>query len=183
MKIDWDLIIKIVIPLLMLLLGHILDRVFARKPKLISYLGHVSAFTLNNENQTQVFTHAIVVRNTGRETANNVRIGHFVLPSDYQIYPSIPHAIEPIPRGGAEIVIPKLIPGEQLTISYLYFPPLTWDRVNSYTKSDEAFAKILRVIPAPQLPKGAIALLWMLIFIVVTTIIYFIVQIVMALLA
>lgn len=84
MNINWDLVVRIVVPLGTLVLGRFLDRWLTKKPKLISYLGHVSAFTLSNESHTQVFTHAIVVRNEGREAANNVRVGHYVLP-DYQL--------------------------------------------------------------------------------------------------
>lgn len=176
MIVDWDLVVKIAVPLVTLFLGRSLDRILTKRPKLISYLGHVSSFTLNVENRIQVYTHAIVVRNAGREAANNVRIGHNVLPRDYQIYPSIPHSIENAPSDGSEIVIPKLVPGEQLTISYLYFPPLTWDRINSYTKSDEGFAKILNVIPTPQPPRWQTALFWILVFVGATTVLYAAVQ-------
>ena len=176
MIIDWDLVIKIGIPLATLFLGRFLDQILTRRPKLISYLGHVSSFTLNTPNKMQVYTHAIVIRNAGREAANSVRIGHHFLPLDYQIFPSVPHSIENPPTGGSEIVIPKLVPGEQLTISYLYFPPLTWDRINSYTKSDEGFAKILNVIPTPQPARLVIALFWFFVFVGVTTLFYIAVQ-------
>ncbi len=143
--------------------------------KLISYLGHVSAFILRDEKRTQVYTHAIVVRNAGKKTANNVRIGHNQLPPDFQIYPSVPHKVESIATGGSEILIEKLVPGEQITVSYLYSPPLTWGQINSYTKSDEGFAEILNVVPTPQASKWVINLLWVLIGIGVIAIIYVIV--------
>jgi hypothetical protein len=60
MKTDWDLIIKIAVPFLTLIIGHFIDRFFAKRPNLISYLGHVSSFTLSDANKTQVYTHAIV---------------------------------------------------------------------------------------------------------------------------
>lgn len=175
MNINWELVIKIIVPLGTLVLGRFLDRWLTKKPKLISYLGHVSAFNLSDDNRTQVFTHAIVVRNTGREAANNVRIGHHVLPN-YQIYPSVQHAVEQIQTGGTEIVIPKLVSGEQVTLSYLYFPPLTWDRINAYTKSDEGFAKILNVIPTPQPPRWVIRLFWFLVFVGIVTLVYLAVE-------
>jgi hypothetical protein len=177
MNIDWDLVIKIGIPLVTLFLGRFLDQILTKRPKLISYLGHVSSFILNNpQNKTQVYTHAIVIRNAGREAANNVRIGHNFLPPDYQIFPSVPHSVVNPPTGGSEIVIEKLVPSEQLTISYLYFPPLTWDRINSYTKSDEGFAKILNVIPTPQPPRLVIALFWFFVFVGVVTLFYMVAQ-------
>ena len=177
MTINWDIVIKIVVPLATLILGRFLDRWLSKRSKLISYLGHVSAFVLRGEAQTQVFTHSIVVRNAGREAANNVRIGHYILP-DYQLYPSVPHTVEAISTGGSEIVIPKLVPEEQITISYLYFPPLTWDKINAYTKSDEGFAKILNVIPTPQPSKWVIRLFWSLVFIGVTAVLYILIEII-----
>lgn len=176
MTIDWDLVIKIAIPLATLVLGRWLDQIFAKKPKLISYVGHVSSFALQNPNQppTNVFTHAIVIRNAGRIAASNVRVGHHTLP-DYQIFPAVPHQRLPLQGGGAELLIPKLVPGEQITISYLYFPPLTWDRVNSYTKSDEGFARILNVIPTPQPPRWLVRSFWALVFVGATAVLYVIV--------
>ncbi len=173
MQINWDLVVKVAVPLATLFLGRWLDRILAKKPKLVSYLGHVSSFSLQGQNQqiTNVFTHSIVVRNTGRSAANNVRIGHNTLP-DYQLQPAIPHQQESIPGGGAEIIIPKLVAGEQVTISYLYFPPLTWDRVNTYTKSDEGFARILNVLPTPQPPKWLAHLLWAMVFVGSATLLY-----------
>jgi hypothetical protein len=65
MNVDWDIIIKISVPLVTLILGKYLDQWLAKRPKLISYLGHTSAFTLRGDNPVVVHTHAIVVRNVG----------------------------------------------------------------------------------------------------------------------
>ncbi len=79
----------------LLILGKYLDRWFTRKPKLISYIGHVSAFTLRTDPPKPVYTHAIVVINVGRLHATNVRIGHAVLPENYQVIPtSASHRLE-----------------------------------------------------------------------------------------
>ena len=172
MSIDWNLVVKISVPLGTLVLGKYLDRWLAKRPKLISYLGHVSSFTLHGQNPMQVYTHAIVVKNAGRVAANNIRVGHNVLPQNYQLIPSVPHTVVQIQTGGAEILIPKLVPNEEITISYLYFPPLTWNQINSYTKSDEGFAKVLNVLPIPRPSKWVIALLWALIFIGVVSLLY-----------
>jgi len=86
--INWDIVVKIGIPLLTLVLGKYLDEWIAKKSKLISYLGHVSAFTLRDDKKTSVYTHSVVVRNVGRAATNNVRLGHHILPENYQINPS-----------------------------------------------------------------------------------------------
>jgi hypothetical protein len=172
MNVNWDIVIKIVIPLGTLILGKYLDRWLSKRPKLIVYLGHSSAFNVRSQEPFTVHTHAIVVRNTGRETANQVRVGHNVLPDNYQLYPAVPYTVECTQGGIAEIVIPKLVPGEQITISYLYFPPLLWNQINAYTKSDEGFAKVLNVLPTPQLSKWLVAIMWSLIFIGVVSLVY-----------
>jgi hypothetical protein len=175
LPIEWDIVVKILVPLVTLVIGKGLDQWAGKRPRLISYLGHVSSFTLTDPLQTQVYTHAIVVGNTGRAAANNVRIGHHYLPN-VQVYPRISYSTHETPGGGAEIVIDKLIPGEQITVSYLYFPPVTWDRINAYTKSDEGFAKILQVIPTPQLSRWALWAIRALLFVGVTSLLYVAVQ-------
>ena len=56
-----------------------------------------------------------------------------------------------LPDESVEILIPQMVRSEQITISYLYQPPLTFDQVNTYAKSDEGFAKITpMVVVAPQ---------------------------------
>lgn len=175
MNIDWDLVVKISVPLGTLFLGKYLDRWLAKRPKLISYLGHASSFTIRGNAPGNIHTHAIVVRNAGRAAANNVRIGHHTLPDHYQLQPPIAHTVERDPSGAAEIVIPKLVPGEQVTVSYLYFPPLLWSQINSYTKSDEGFAKTLNVLPTPQLAKWLLFAIWTLLFLGGLVVLYFLV--------
>lgn len=123
----------------------------------------------------QVNTHTIVVKNTGKKTANNVRIGHYVLPPSHQVFPPVSYEVvnAPTPNTAAEIVIPNtLVPDEQVSITYLYFPPVTWDHINSYAKSDECMAKIINIIISEQLNKTVIFLLWSLIFVGASTLIY-----------
>jgi hypothetical protein len=175
MKIDLELVLKIVVPFGTLILGRYLEKWLTKQPKLISYLVHVSAFTLSNESRTQVFTHAIVVANVGKKASNNVRLGHNVLP-DYKIHPSIRYTVEEVPGGGKEIVFPILIPNEQVTISYLYFPPLLWNQINSYTKSDEGFAKILNVLTTPQMPKWMKRTVWSLVAVGIATVAYILIS-------
>ena len=68
------------------------------------------------------FTHSVVLRNSGRRPATNVRLAHPYLP-DFNVFPSVGYRVENLPGGGREIVMPTLVPNEQVTISYLYFPP------------------------------------------------------------
>ena len=145
MNIDPIAMAKLISPFVTLIIGIIIEKLSERRAKLISFIGHVSSFTLNNEEKTPVFTHSIIVRNTGRKTANNVRLGHNVMPVNVTVSPKIEYQIKEFQGGGSEIVIPTMVPKEQITISYLYFPPITWDQINTYTKSDEGFAKIVNL--------------------------------------
>lgn len=172
MPFDLDVIAKLLSPLLAALLGAIAKRYFEAKPKLISYLVHTSAIPLNDDNKTLVHTHCIVVRNAGKKTAHNVRIGHNILPKGFQIYPPLNHIVQEGTNGSAEILIPTLVPNEQVSISYLYFPPLMWNQVNSYTKSDEGLANIINAIPTPQPPKLVVLTIWILMFLGASTLIY-----------
>ncbi len=79
----------------------------------------------------------------------NVRIGHAVVPLCYDLSPATKHEISRIPEGGWEILIPTMVPNEQVQISYLYFPPVTWNQINSYTKSDESMAEVIHNLPGP----------------------------------
>ena len=86
--------------------------------------------------------------------------------------------VSELPGGGREILFPSLVPGEQVTVSYLYFPPVIWDQVNRSVKSDEGLAKVIQVIPMKQYPQwlnrlmavlffaGAISVLYVLVVLV-----------------
>ena len=152
--IDWQVVATIAAPIVALFFGVWVNRRFESRPILVSYYGHVSAFT-HHPAQGQpinVHTHAIVLRNAGRRTATNVRIGHNVLP-DFNIWPQLNYSVGSLPGGGQEIIIPTLVPGEEITVSYLYFPPLTVAGINTGIKSDQGFARPITVLLQRQYPK------------------------------
>ena len=103
--------------------------------------------------------------------AKNVRLGHKVLP-DYNIVPNTKYEVSRLPGGGNEILFPTLVPSEQITISYLYFAPNTYAEINTYVKSDEGLAKVIDVIPAPNLAFWQKLLLYILLFVGGSTVIY-----------
>lgn len=119
---------------------------------------------------SHIHTHAMIVRNVGKKTAHNVRIGHANFPFSYTIHPPMNHRLD---RFGpaAEIVLPTLVPQEEISISYLYFPPLLWSNVVGPLKCDEGMAKALKVIPAAPLPRPVLFGLWGLAFVGASTIV------------
>ena len=151
MRIDWTLFARYAAPIVALFAGAVLNRLLERREKLISYLWHANAVTVRPPGGVPqaVHMHSIVVRNAGRTPSLNVRIGHTVLP-DFSVFPSVAYEVHELASGGKEILFPSLVPGEQVIVAYLYFPPLLWSGVNTYTKSDGGLAKILQVLPTPQ---------------------------------
>ena len=166
MTIDWNVLATIASPIAALIIGVILDRLFENRPRLISYLGHVSGIRLHRTKEekedTTVNTHSVVLRNAGRKTAKNVRLGHNILP-DYQVMPDIQHEVIDLPNGGKEILFPTLVPKKQITITYLYFPPTYWSQINTHIESDEGPGKFVSVLPTPQLPRWLTTIIWILI--------------------
>jgi hypothetical protein len=116
------------------------------------------------------------VRNAGRKAAHNVRLTHGILPVHITVYPPVQYTIQRNPEGSGEIVIPVLVSKEQVTVSYLYFPPLLWNQINVNTKSDDGFAKIINVIPMPQPRKGILAAVWALVFVGASFLFYWLVR-------
>jgi hypothetical protein len=179
-NIDWQLVVDIIVPIACVFLGAWATRRFESRPALISYYQHVSAFkySLDTGQQVDVFTHAVVLRNAGRRAATSVRIRHRVFPAHFNVWPSVAYAIEELPGGVRELVIPRMVPGEQITISYLYHPPLTVADIHDGIKSDEGFATAIPVLLQRQFPRwmtrtltllsaiGAAAVLYVLILII-----------------
>lgn len=180
MDLDSETIAKIAAPVLSGILGILIKHYLEARSKIVSFIGHASAFTIQGEHPAVIHTHAVVVRNTGRKAATNVRLSHAVLPINVTVYPPVQYTIERNPEGAGEIVFPSLVPKEQVTVSYLYFPPLLWSQINVSTKSDEGFAKIISVIPIPQPNKAVIACLWGLIFVGASFLMYWLVRLAIA---
>ena len=163
MAVNWGVVATFASPILALFVGAWFDRFIAARPRIISFLLHASAVTMRGmENPITVNTHSIVIKNPGRTTATNIRVGHIVLP-DFHVYPDVHYETNDLPGGGKEILIPRLAPQKQITITYLYFPPLTWQQINTQTAVDDGAAKIVNVLPTVQPPAGVRYVLWFLV--------------------
>ncbi|KKK48481.1 hypothetical protein LCGC14_3144670, partial [marine sediment metagenome] len=152
--IDWQIVAIIAAPIITLFIGAALNHFLQNRPKLVAHYGHVSGFhsQRGDEEPINIHTHSVVIRNVGRKSAKNIRVSHNYLP-DYSVYPDITYEVNVLPGDGAEITIPTLVPKEEVIISYLYFPPITYGQILTTVKSDEGSAKIINVWLAPIVSK------------------------------
>ena len=176
---DIDLVIKVGMPIFMLFLGIAVNRYFENREKLISHLGYIASHKLapaeEGKEPTVVNTHSVIIKNTGRKAAKNVRLGHNYLPN-VNVYPDIAYSIGDLPGGGKEIVFPTLVPKKEVTISYLYFPPSTWAEINTHIESDEGPAKVVNVLLQQQPKPIALKIVWFLIFMGLVATVYGLVE-------
>jgi hypothetical protein len=170
-------------PIVALFIGVWLNKLAEDRPKLVTYISHTFAIRLNPPNEgapaLQVHTHSLVIRNIGRKPAKNVRIGHNVLPN-FQVFPQIQYEVVTLPSEGSEILFPTLVPREQITINYLYYPPVLWSNVNTLEKSDEGLARRVNVLLTRQYPKWFQLLSAIMFLLGVATLVYWVARLVIA---
>jgi hypothetical protein len=179
MVIDFSLFGRIAEALVIAVLGMFVGRAIERRPRVIVFYGHVGAFQLQPSGQLPgggVHTHSVVIKNTGKLAARNVRLPHRLAltpPLNFSVDPPNDFTRTPLAGGGEQIIFPVLVPGQQVTISYLYFPPLTYGQINLPISSDEGMARVLNVLPTPQRPKWLRTIFQVLAFIGAVTVVYF----------
>jgi hypothetical protein len=177
-----DGLLKFLSSAVIVILAFLLNKFFYNRPRLIAYYGHFTGHLLKKcDPNIPIFTHSVVIRNLGKLTATNVRLGHKkridlqVNPLDFpeiSIVPEVMYTKNDLPDGGKEILFPTVVPNKQITISYLYFH-LNHMNFNTYVECDEGAAEIINTIPARNLSTWAKGILWSLIFIGATTVLYF----------
>ena len=141
--------------------GALIAKRVQGEPNLVSNWGHASSFRLLEAGKVIVLhTHEVVVRNTGKKPAHNVRITHWVLPQYFSIWPSVPFTVEDLPQGGKDIIIPTLTAKEQITVSYLYEPPLTITQINAGIRCDESIATPVEMEISEKTPRWALVTAW-----------------------
>jgi len=165
MSIDWNAVATIAASVVTGIVSIATTRWLENRPKLITYYGSVSTHHVTTQEVPQgfrVFTHEVVIANTGRKSATNIRVSHASLPN-YYVMPEVPHRVEQLPGGHRDIVLDALVPGQQVTISYLYAPPLQAGSVNTGVRCDQGLAQFVPMRltrqPPPWLMRALVALL------------------------
>ena len=168
-----EVIAIIIAPLIAAVFISIYARWFTEKPRLLTYLSNTFAMRCKTPEgkDFQVHTHTIIVKNQGRKPAINVKLGHKTLPA-FDIFPSTEHSVNQLPDGSKEILIPRIVPKQQIVVNYLYYPPLIWSQINSYTLSDEGYAKVVNMQLSPQPSKLLIGIFGLLSLMGISTIAY-----------
>jgi len=161
MTINWTTVATIAALIIALFVGAWLNRWLEGRPVLISFYGHVAAFnpTPPGGQPFHINTHAVVLRNASRKPATNVRLHHHGIVPLFSIWPDVPHKVETLPGGSQDIVVPSLVPGKEISVSYLYFPPVTFDQVHAGIECDQGFARAIPVLLQRQYPRWFIRIL------------------------
>lgn len=186
MDVNWDLILAVAMSTVTAFAGAILNHYLEGREKLISHLGHIASFRIqpddHSQPETTIHTHSVVVRNAGRKPAKNVRLGHNSL-QNFNVFPDMDYSVRDLPGGTKEILFPTIPPRKELMVSYLYFAPTTWDRINTHIESDAGPAKIVNVLLQRQFPRWLIGTVWFFIFLGAVSFLYILVEIALALTA
>jgi len=136
--------------------GGLLNRIVERRPRLIAYYGHAGVFQISPPQQpsAKIHTHTVVIGNVGGLPVHNVRVPHRGLLAGAGIHvyvdPGVNYSTQVLPGGEEEILFPYLVSKQQVTISYLYPPTITFHVINLPIRSDEGFAKQVNVLPTTQ---------------------------------
>ena len=183
MAIDLSLAASIAEKIVLLGVGAFFARLIEMRERMVAFYGHVGEFRLDpgadappGTQLGAVHTHTVVIRNAGRRAAHNVRVPHRGILAPANIHVSIGLGIsytrQILPGGQEEILFPVLVPRQQVTISYLHFPPITFQSINLPISSDEGMARTLNVLPTPQSPRWLIAILWSFVVIGIGAVLY-----------
>lgn len=81
---------------------------------------------------------------------------HAYLPDEFNINPSIPYSVEKLPDGQKDILIPSLVSKQQITVSYLYYPPTTVNQIHAGIRCDQGIATPVEMEVSEKMPKWTI---------------------------
>jgi hypothetical protein len=178
LPIDFSLLASIGEKIVLLFAGGLVGRFFERRARLVVFYGHVGAFRVQVHGQPPglVHTHSVVIRNAGRLAAHNIHVPHRGMLSSANIHisidPHLAHTVQTLPNSTEEILFAVLPAQFQVTISYLYFPPIVVGQINAPIYCDEGSARVINVLPQPERPRWMLAMLWGLIVIGAIAVLY-----------
>lgn len=154
---DADTVAKILAPVLTLI-GWFVKSALQARPKLEVFVLSSSDHPLQGvplyaskdekaEAITDLRSHSVLVRNTGKRAAMNVRIQHGATPPSVHVLPIGANVTRTASGPGFELLFPVLVPGEHVHISYLYRAPMLARQIHGLVKCDEMLAKTYQNVP------------------------------------
>jgi hypothetical protein len=189
LAVDFSIATRVAEYVVTFFLGWFLNRLVERRARLTVFYGHVGTFQMGpppnqpNLPNISVNTHTVVIRNAGSIAAHNVRVPHTGLLRQANIHvwvdPGIHYSTNVLPGGQEELLFPILVPKQQVTISYLYFPPITFLNINLPVRCDEGLATVLNVLPTPQPPRWVRIGIFFLAAIGIVTLLYGLVELIL----
>jgi len=149
---DYMSVVTVIAPVVAAVVGYFAKRALDRAPRVVAFMAASNSVTLGKgkPNEVTIHSHVLVIRNDGALAARDVRITHDFFPPDISVYPGVEHTLVVNPQGLTELQVPLLAPGQQLAISYMYFPPLTWAQINCDVYSETGRAERVALLPRPK---------------------------------
>jgi hypothetical protein len=185
LSVDLSLLTSVAEKIGLLFAGGLVGRFFERRARVVVFYGHVGQFRLQPQQQGSVqpqqqpglvHTHSVVIRNAGRVAAHNVHVPHRGMLNAANIHisiePHLAHTVQALPNWTEEILFPALPARFQVTVSYLYFPPILFSQINAPIYSDEGLARVIDVLPQEQWPRWLSAMLGGLVLIGIIAVAY-----------
>ena len=115
---------------------------------------YVSSFAKFKVEGQDIETHSIVLDNLGKLPATNVMVPHKWLPKMHEVQTEgARYRTEITNDGGTDIVFDRLVPGDRVTIHYLYSPNDNALDMHRPPRYDEGFAEPLNMAQMRQYPK------------------------------
>lgn len=157
----------------------ILKKIHERKSKLTVYVGNVSIIKTTT---SYVHSFYIVLTNNGKLKAENIRIQHLILPEYREIIPHVKSYVDEIGEGLKDLVIEQMVPGEQLTIQYLYYVDEEFGNRSikffNGIKCDDGYVKVEHYLPTKQFPNWVNLISLALMFVGAVSIIYYVMKLI-----
>lgn len=164
---NYRLFIESAVAVFCVILGACLNRWFQRKARIIAFTtppGHIRM-----KDGGVISCHNLILRNDGKKEAKNLQVIHVNLP-DFQVLPAIKYSREQL-QDGTAIIFPTLVPGEQITICYIY-PGEFFGQIHGVIKHEEGQADYINVLLTKQYSKATLWVLRVLIIFGIISVLY-----------
>jgi len=179
---DYMSVVTAVAPIATVVVGYFGKRALDLKPRVVAFMASANSVVMGKglETETTINSHVLIIRNDGGLAARNVRITHDHFPPNISVYPGVEYVPFENPQGFTELQFPLLAPGQQISVSYMYFPPLIWPQINCDVYSETGRAERVALLPRPRPARWIVVLRSALMFLGGWGVIYWIAKFVYA---